>query len=169
LPEPGSGASGWAGICPAFTGSCKKPLVKRSARVLCSCRAYRRAVQVPLRHEPVAYSSTTVVSVLVYSFTPVRHRSPAVSLSVIAQTADGADASERRSALLESDRSSQWPTAAVRWVGHQLADRRAAPPAVARSIRSSCARRRAARTQAGQGGSRWPTPACQRLLPRTSF
>jgi hypothetical protein len=43
----------------------------------------------PLRHEPVAYSSTTVVSVLVYSFTPVRHRSRAVSLSVLAQTADG--------------------------------------------------------------------------------
>ena len=122
----------------------------------------------PLRHEPVAYRSTTVVSVLVYSFTR-RHRSPAVSLSVLAQTADGADASERRSALLESDLSSQWPTAAVRWVGHQLADRRAAPPAVARSIRSSCARRRAARTQAGQGGSRWPTPARQRLLCRTSF
>jgi hypothetical protein len=43
----------------------QKPLVKCSARVVGSCRGYRRAVQVPLRHEPVACSSRTVVSVLV--------------------------------------------------------------------------------------------------------
>jgi hypothetical protein len=122
----------------------------------------------PLRHEPVAYRSTTVVSVLVYSFTR-RHRSPAVSLSVLAQTADGADASERRSALLESDRSSQWPTAAVRWVGHQLAGRRAAHrrwqgASAARAL--DVGRRGPRRDKGAAAGRRPPVSGC---LCRTSF
>jgi hypothetical protein len=43
--------------------------------------------RVPLRHEPVACSSTTVVSVLV-SFIPVRGRSPVATRILFAQLAD---------------------------------------------------------------------------------
>lgn len=66
------------------------------------CRRHRRAVR-SLRHEPVACSSTTLVSVFVsVRPRPIRRRSPAVTGSSSHRLRTVPDRSERWSALLES-------------------------------------------------------------------
>ena len=74
-PQPGRAQNGSVaptrrrGVCARAS---QNPLIRCSATAQGNCRGHRRAVQVPLRHEPVACSSTAVVSVLVSI-----HRRPA--------------------------------------------------------------------------------------------